>query len=550
MSYSFRVARQTDSFAGSRGVSSVAFVSGLWRITLASNEANVALGKLFEIRSSTTTANNKCWTIIWQHATTPLRVFAVAETMTAQGASGNGAAVENGTLKVTATAVTSFVSTSRIQATGALFQTRGVVKGDRLAIYAGALNRGSYYISAVIDENNVDVVSLSFAAAPLSTGGLTGETLVVYDGFGVLTATNEAAMSWSTIKTAYPFLVDSSPCGDKLTVHRVAILRGIILKQTGATHTDFTSSKEVILPYRSTINVIQWTILDTGGVAASSAVVSGTPGSDGNSFSQGSYWMGGSLSMTGGSKFRAELVGSVVHGSRTAHSTGTSAIVRGCLYDETTLIMQDGEARLAVQAGNAQALLATSNTVDWFDVFMSSASTAGFLTGGDLLIENMLVGDDAPNPLFQVFADSITIRNPKADYSLARLFSIIFSARGGIVDYTWNPRFVSRDSTGLVGSPIQGITVTVSDINGTTLNETAHASSPLITDANGRINGGAGINLWARRTADGGPEYSQRIRAAVSGYRALDMIIKMTSPFSGDVPIDFLATDFEGEVST
>jgi hypothetical protein len=72
MSYAWILKRQADLFTGERNVNAVAFNAavGAWQVTLASNEANVALGRIFEIHNSSTAANNACWTIIWLHATT------------------------------------------------------------------------------------------------------------------------------------------------------------------------------------------------------------------------------------------------------------------------------------------------------------------------------------------------------------------------------------------------------------------------------------------------------------------------------------------------
>jgi hypothetical protein len=108
---------------------------------------------------------------------------------------------------------------------------------------------------------------------------------------------------------------------------------------------------------------------------------------------------------------------------------------------------------------------------------------------------------------------------------------------------------MSRASGGLVGSPISGLKVNVwryLDANGseTWLGEWT-------TSAAGRINGDAGIELWARHNfgaAGGELTYSTRMLVEGPGYRAINMVFKMTTPLlEVDIPVDYLRPDFEEE---
>jgi hypothetical protein len=106
----------------------------------------------------------------------PQRVFCVAETLTAQLASGAGVATSNNTIKQAATAVTSFVDAQTIQCAGALFLTNNVRRGDRVAVYGttpAMLNRASYYVLEVLSETQLRVVSRALVAGAPRAG--TGE---------------------------------------------------------------------------------------------------------------------------------------------------------------------------------------------------------------------------------------------------------------------------------------------------------------------------------------------------------------------------------------
>jgi hypothetical protein len=560
VSYSWVAKRQSDNWSGTRNVNSIALVGGLWRITLASNETNVALGKLFEIRSSTTTANNGCWTVIAIHTGTS--VFSVAETLVAQGISGNGVAASNGTLKVPATAVTSFVDVQTIQATGALFVTRNVRKGDRLAIYAGALNRASYYVLAVIDENNVQVVSRSLGANPLALGGLTGETLVVYNGYGDVVATNETAISWATVRTAFPYLVETSSL-QAMTLHRIAAVRSIEMAQTGAAGSEFVSEDEVVLHHRTDATPISFITRNVGGSALQSTVRIGRAGSDNYSFSHGSFWLSGpSISNSDLATGSTTLLRLRAFGSLLANATSTAigfaGQVSGCLlvsYPASSYNLFASMRQVLYSAGSLGAPVITVADTVVEDFFDGSAGTFGFLSGGSPIISDFRIAADAYQPPWRILSVPMAVfRDPKEDYLLTQVVSYADANSLARIEYTWLPRFVQLDPTGLTPVPVAGLTVHAYEFFEGIGLEGEIAGSPWVTDAQGRINAGLPIYLKARGNIFFGSrltfEYAARFTVEGAGYRFINQIVKMHSPLDYDVRVQRMETDFEGEVST
>ena len=562
MSYSWRVVRQVDNFSGSKSVSSIALVGGLWRITLSVNELNVAPGKLFEVRQSTTTANNGNWTVL--ALITGTRIFDVAETLVAQVASGSGSATSQGAIKVPATVVTSFVDAQTIQATGALFVTRGVLKGDRLAIYLGALNRGSYYVAAVIDENMVQVASRSLAANPLALGGLTGETLVVYPGYGNVRATDEAAISWATIRAAFPFLVDSEAV-QALTLHRIAAIRDVEIAQTGATASEFASEDEIVLHRRTDSQPLVVNHWDLGGIALQSSVRLGRAGSDAYGFSHGSHWfLGPQLSDVDKQTASLDTLRLRAFGSSIRAAGATSIGLLGQLVG-TLLIDSAPQLNPDVNAELRQVLLSSilgeplyslddTSTIE--DLSFGDSGWYSFLASGSPVIAGFRISDDVYRPPWRLFSVPMgAFRDPREDYLISDLVSYADSTSLARVEYSWLPRFVRLDPSGLAPIPVAGLTVHVYQSFELYGSEAEVSGSPWITDAQGRINGGLPIYLLARTDVFFGAripnlEMVNRFTVEGPGIRFVNQILKMRSPLDYDVRVQLIETDFEGEVST
>jgi hypothetical protein len=205
----------------------------------------------------------------------------------------------------------------------------------------------------------------------------------------------------------------------------------------------------------------------------------------------------------------------------------------------------DGVASLGAGLDARNILVAQSD---------SSATLANITSA---TIEGVLLSDLSFLPAYQLSNTILTILNPRDDYTGAELFDLLtFKTGTGYVYYTWNPTFVERDELGLEGDPIQGLTVRWFDKNALT-GEAENAASPLVTDANGQLNAGAGIDFirWQSLYA-GSPfftqfdvPYTQRIIVEGSNYRAQNYYTVMSQKLVYRHPVDVQQTDFEGEIN-
>jgi len=560
VSYTWTVKRRSDSWTGNRNVSAITGAPTN-RIQLASGDANVALGKLFEIRSSSTAANNAAWTIA---AVTSTSDFYVAEALVTQGASGNGVANVQGNLKLTR-AITAFLDAQTIQAAGANFVTNGTRPGDRVGIYGDANNNGSYYITRVLDEDRAWVASRALAANPLVVAAATG-TLVVYDGFGDLRITDEAAVSWTSIRTAFPALVESETILTQLTLQRIRAIRNIEIEQTGATSTEWVSEDEIVIHTRADSLSMPLRHLDTGRIALQSSLRLGRPGADDYSFSFGSAWFPApsvsSLDLAPGifDTLRLRAFGSLLYLSAGSADLGYLGQLVGCVWKRGGPIIPGlsataGENKVLQNAmGGAPIVYYDDVTIR--DLFIGYGTGSAVIAVAESpIIADFRLADDAFDPPWRLqLVDMVRFRDPKEDYPLAELTSYADATSLALVEYGWFPRFVRLDPTGTTPIPVAGLTVHVYETAVGGPAEIEVAGSPWVTDAQGRINGGIPVYLKARGDVYVPPrtsyEYVQRFTVEGPRVRFINDLVKMRAPLDVDIRVQLMETDFEGEVST
>ena len=552
MSYAFEKLLQATKTTGSRAIASV--VGQVITFT-SSVPTNAAVGRLLRIYSSAT--NDGHYTIT---AVAGLTVT-VAESINASGASGRGVCNDYGPERVVANTIDSFPDTNTIVVSGAQLVSSGVLRGDRFGIYGDAANDGSWFVDKVIDEDTATLVDDSLASGQLTASGASAGSVRITAGYGKLTVTDEATLSWEIIGTSgFAFLDDRQPIGPKLELVRVPTLRTIEIAQTGATSSTWTSTKEVVAPYRSADDTarIYWTF--TGASALQSTVELGVSGADTYSYADPSYWFGGSYQVetgkvTAATLHKTHLFGGVLHDCLNMNPGQDSIFRSAALYDSAMVFpgpngTTGGELTNVSQCSNTGGGIVTfTDDAIYKDFFLIDTSAQGVLVAAaTIVISELFLGDGNFTPAFFVALATVKIRDPKEDYALAELFNLISGT--GQIEYTWDPRFVSRDRTGLTGNPISGLKVHVYEVNEDTSAESEISGSPFTAGADGRIS--TDIYLTARRqtSAVSKVEYSQRIVTSGRGYRTMNQVIKMSAPFSGDIAIDYLQTDFEGEVST
>lgn len=466
--------------------------------------------------------------------------------------------------KQAAVAVTTFVSGTRIYAAGANFVNifgAPCQKNDRVLIAGLGQNQGAWWIDNVVDANTIDVRPLNGQPA-LTTGPRTTETVQVVCGSHELIATDEAnghpvfAALFGTVDATQGSGVvgdffDYGPGASNYLMSWI-FLTGIgmfRLHQTGATSSTISLPHWVMMNKQTgpqacvisstgpTAGVSILQLGNTGGLDRydardSSAVIGFQIGLLDRYWSTDTYyklrvksyaslWRG----ITTGYQEHppnSELVGSIFSGSQGLYS--------GLVESHVEWTTQFG----IVWYGSPD----TKN-------FLFSDSAALGTIQATVTIEGLLLSDAVTVPMIIASTGVVTLLNSREDYTTAMLFA----SGQGQVRYTWNPRFVERDATGQIGAPITGIVVRAWEVQESTGTETELTAdgSPWTTDANGRINGGAGVDFLRDHTANG--TYHQRIVVEGGNYRAQNFPITMRAKLDYDHPVDVQQTDFEGETN-
>lgn len=185
-----------------------------------------------------------------------------------------------------------------------------------------------------------------------------------------------------------------------------------------------------------------------------------------------------------------------------------------------------------------------------FNVLLIGSQTASLSLLATATLDNFDMGTITVRPAFTMLASQITIRDARQDFSLSDLFNV-FTTSVGTISYTWNPRFVARNENTKTKVPVQGLTVEIFEINETTLVETLLGT--FTSDANGRINSGAGRVMRRATRTDPGPvdvEYTHRVRISGNGYLPQEQLVKPTHHVQTDWPVMVARAGYlEGEAS-
>jgi hypothetical protein len=556
------------------------------RINVGSNYgAAFQVGDVVKITG--TPANDGIYTVA--ALITGTSVFDVAEAgIVAGSGAGNCAWYTNESTTLQAgTAITNFLAGSIIEAAGAAFVTNNVRKGDTAFVLgAGTTISGLYRIVEIISNTQIRVAGASRGRTAIAAGAGAG-TVEVKGGAWRVDILDETAPSWSAIRTSATGpdgstgadYITQLPLGNRCTLFRTHGLRQIRLQHTLNTASIWVSEREVVINDRTdaAVGVIQYESGSTpgdlvrlgqaggdqyGGGNFGSAWIgwrvnpSATAPGPNDSLSMsmyGSYLLqintgtGGAAAGTTGTGNQGSLVASLIDGySLTA--PGATSNVPGAVFTGSI------ESVIHKSAGFAVALFGAPAAYDNF--LATEAGTAGVTISVTGFIQGFLASADVPTPYLQLLDSFLTVLNPRADYSLAELFTV-FSGEG-YLDYTWAPRFVERGSG--IPIPIQGLTVRVFSVDESTLTETELSVSPFTTDVNGQIPAfgpgataiGHGVDL-TRGLSESGLDtlFSHRVIVEGPGYRRVDSYFTMrAAKINFDFPVDILRTDYEGEFST
>lgn len=570
--------------------------NGTDQVTLSAGVTGGAVGDLLQVRGAA--SGNNQYVIVESISATVKRLQPTPPNL-----GGPGAATAQGIdrllagggneAKVASRAVTAYPATNQIQSTGALFVTNGVRPNDQVILGPGgaaSVNEGTHVVASVIDENNITVRTNTLGlAAP------TGDTVIVVRANNVIVIEDEAAATMAAILAGLTFVQPAwgvaadyvgtlgvlgagtaAGVGEAYTLDGVLEFR--LVSTTGVTVTVLNIVNECWINLRMG-SAVGGTIANTvffngevisGSVASPMQVRMGTRVGDGLSGRDGALLFGVSPGIGSGiNRFGADEFNVLMRASATkVRRFGANTILALDGASELLTSQHEGTALgWPVNPSGAALVLDSFNTTSEqaFSIIGSGAGMANLtldselgafiVSAPDALITGLLKSDGVPAPAYLLFSSpDVIFLDPRADYPLGDMAGEFFPGFGGgghRKNYSWNPRFVSRDSTGGTGIPIQNLRVSISEVNETTQVETPISGSPFTTDANGRLNAGAGLQLSRQRFESSAVQtFSHRIEAEGPGFRRLDQVIQVTSPDDGDIAVDYLQPDFEGEFAT
>jgi len=141
-------------------------------------------------------------------------------------------------------------------------------------------------------------------------------------------------------------------------------------------------------------------------------------------------------------------------------------------------------------------------------------------------------------------AGNVEFRDPRIDFDLQDVVSNLTAT--ATKTYQFNPRFVSRDLSGDTPSPIFYLRVAIAEINETDLTENTVVDE--VTNGEGRLeNGAVFLKRQGLASNEVQTDFSHRIILQGAGFKLSNEVIQITSPSTGDRPVDRIAPDYEGE---
>ena len=584
-----------EASGGSNGVPAgsirtiTAGFAGTDQLTFSGSLSGGAAGDLIEIRGAT--SGNGNYIIIESISATVKRVQPTPPNLGGPGAA-TGQGIDRGATerKGGVDAVTAYPATNQLTAATATFVTDGVRPNDHVVIGAGGTttNEGTFVVASVIDETNITV-----RGNPLTAAVPVGDTVTIYRAHNVIIIEDETAATMAAIIAGLTFFqANWGIATDYITALGVAgagiaagvgeaytidgVLEYRLVSTTGATVTELNIENEVWINPRSGEG--GFTNISTaffngevisGSVASPMLVNIGTRAGDTLSGRDGSMLYGIHVGNFGTTRVGADDLNVMMWGSacKVERVGGNSfASIDGASELLTSIIM--GQAlSWPTNLGSAGILVVESLshiTEQGFGVFRGDADISNLVLNAPVgqflasapnaVVAGLLKSDVSAQPLFAFFGSSgARFLNPREDYPLSELGAEFFPGTSPDFgkSYTFNPRFVSRDTVGNTGSPISGLIVEISEINETTQVATAVTGSPFTTDANGQINSGAGVELDRQKLVSTTiRDFSHRLEVEGAGFRRIDQVVQITEPFSADVAVDFLQPDFEEEFAT
>lgn len=231
---------------------------------------------------------------------------------------------------------------------------------------------------------------------------------------------------------------------------------------------------------------------------------------------------------------------------------GDPGTISCSILDVNQSVLADGNTKFyrAIISSDGQTLSGFGGPGVSEQLHVADGQATTNIVASTITIEGFDAGGQVATPYFQHLSAQVTLLDPLQDFVLSSCFSTFNAGSWGRISYTWNPRFVGRDETTKTKLPLAGVTVRVVEINETTLAETL--VDTYTTDASGRINSGAGVDLRARQRdhPNTDTEYSYRVTAGLMGHEFLHWILKPSARVTADqLMLPYSGGHLEGEAA-
>ncbi len=503
-----------------------------------------------------------------------------------------------GNVKQAATAITAYPGAGQVTCGGATFITNRCQKNDRVVVTGAPTNDRSFFIDSVDSETQLTVRPLNGSAGMIAEAF--AGTVEVRQGGHHVHILDEAA---PTMAGVYGGAVDAAfgsgvvtdfietypIIGDDYVAWIFEGIGAVIFEQTGATLSDFVSTKELVVNRNRTEGMMSlWSWGATAGI--STVTLGAQPAIDDYAANSGSFWFGLSTNITQNSTPREETW------TRLLYKLYGSALISGGAY---IALPRDSEYHVSLQAGagitlpsmfrgpggkvsgssayGAWAFSTLDTGLEAEQLIGADSTGSSFISGGigEVTIEGYRKSSAVSTPAFNIGAAStLIVLNPQEDYGYAEMFVTSGVLSRGDVRFTWNPTFIKNivDEWAYGTSPIENLEVHIYERDednhgfyvmhaGYTFVEHEIAGSPFTTDANGQLNAGAGVDLrrhttWSGLSGVGWSIFStqnviHRITVDGASWRHLEQLLLMSERRDTEVAVDPAGTDFEdGGMST
>lgn len=453
------------------------------------------------------------------------------------------------------TALTNPTFTSNtITLSAGLFLTNRVNHRDLVIIdsASAAANNGVFEVDMALSETVIRVVGSPFSAG-------TGGNVQVQQRQGFLVVTNETAPTWSAVASAIgePYILQRriGTTGSGVDIRHFDLfgISYIIFHQTSAPAT-WVSESEIV------VHVSRLPMLWHKGTSTQITTfrLGNTGGADSRDVRLGSCWVHmGTMQESASAEepFSQQFYGSTLFGDATSgtaigiqRSTGN---VRMALFSNVAPVLggiQDYAHTIHYHQSNFPLVVGSTPTGTMQNLNIGRSGATGQILFSAVTIRGHGHSAATTKPVYQAGLTQVTLLDPQEDYAVTDLITPFIANDAGYKDYTFNPRFVRFLPSTKGSSPVQNATMRLWQIRESDLLETFIGT--FVSDANGRINAGAGVQVRrAENVHTGGAPvtrtYRHRLVVAANGFDPREFVLIVRDKVDQDFALS--PSDFRGD---